>query len=679
MDSRERFRRDITGAADARFDAWGVLRMLFRGPKKPRAQASRLLHNLSLDAFEFLLPQFVALVVAWPEAASHTLRGELLYRCAQSLHVAIKTVWLLEASLCYARESEQSVRCREMLGQVEQAAVNAAVPSRYHDSLTHFRADELTQSGSRSASPVSSPRGSTNDLTRSCQSDSSRSESSPSESEESEISSEITCCTVETRELDSEPREIDAIDCDDALSVASLHRQVAEEKTLRCDYFDAVTALFRMLERVSHYLGGVSKARRKAKLSEQLERLQHELPRGLYVPLGAPHLASQPHIAVARILHQEAVCLSSRDKVPFLFLCECERASPDLLCSDWQIARRLRRTQSDVKSDAKSDVSSDAKSDAKRESDAKNGAKCETKGEAKDERDEDEDVFGEPWQQRSQRLLNGKALSQQLASYIFKGGDDLRQEHLAMQLISLMHVVWQHVGLPLRLTPYSVTVTGADCGVLETVLDAVSIDSLKKTLAARRPAVSLHQWFERRFLAQGGDDALEAAQRRFAESSAAYALVAHILALRDRHNGNILMCRDGRVVHIDFGFLLGSSPGGNLNFESAPFKLTRDDILIMGGEDSECFSYFQVLMFRGLQALRAHVDKFVLLCSVMQQGPSLPCFVRQDALGELRARFVADLDDGALMEHVVTMVYNSMQNWRTAQYDQYQRITNGIH
>lgn len=59
----------------------------------------------------------------------------------------------------------------------------------------------------------------------------------------------------------------------------------------------------------------------------------------------------------------------------------------------------------------------------------------------------------------------------------------------------------------------------------------------------------------------------------------------------------MLIDDEGHLVHIDFGFMLSNSPGG-VNFESAPFKLTRELLEIMDsnseGKPSELFDYFKV-------------------------------------------------------------------------------------
>ena len=95
---------------------------------------------------------------------------------------------------------------------------------------------------------------------------------------------------------------------------------------------------------------------------------------------------------------------------------------------------------------------------------------------------------------------------------------------------------------------------------------------------------------------QGTQECLEA-QRNFVESMAGYSLVCSFLQIKDRHNGNIMLDERGHIIHIDFGFMLSNSPGG-VNFEAAPFKLTRELLEVMDsnseGKASELFDYYKV-------------------------------------------------------------------------------------
>ena len=65
-----------------------------------------------------------------------------------------------------------------------------------------------------------------------------------------------------------------------------------------------------------------------------------------------------------------------------------------------------------------------------------------------------------------------------------------------------------------------------------------------------------------------------------------------MLQIKDSHNANILVDREGHLVHIDFGFLLTNYPGNVFKMESVPFKLTNELVEVMGGDDSEGFRRF---------------------------------------------------------------------------------------
>ena len=101
----------------------------------------------------------------------------------------------------------------------------------------------------------------------------------------------------------------------------------------------------------------------------------------------------------------------------------------------------------------------------------------------------------------------------------------------------------------------------------------------------------------------------------FVKSLAGYSIATYVLQVKDRHNANILIDEAGHVIHIDFGYILGQSPGFNINFENAPFKLTEEYIEVMGGIDSPAFNLFQDLFCKGFFALKKHKN---ILTSVLQ-------------------------------------------------------------
>ena len=137
------------------------------------------------------------------------------------------------------------------------------------------------------------------------------------------------------------------------------------------------------------------------------------------------------------------------------------------------------------------------------------------------------------------------------------------------------------------------------------VTDTLSLDRFKR----RSGFPSLRAYFE---AAYGGADSptFAAAQRNFACSLAAYSMVCYILAIKDRHNGNILLDRHGHLVHIDFGFVLGRAPGGVASLEaSVPFKLTREMVDVLGGPRAPLFTEtFVELCTAALRSVREHAD-----------------------------------------------------------------------
>ncbi|CAK86727.1 unnamed protein product (macronuclear) [Paramecium tetraurelia] len=205
-----------------------------------------------------------------------------------------------------------------------------------------------------------------------------------------------------------------------------------------------------------------------------------------------------------------------------------------------------------------------------------------------------------------------------LRSLLIKGGDDLRQEQMMMQIIKVSEDILTQVGLYVK--SYDIIITSVDSGILEFCNDTLSMDQLKKTM----PSMNLREIYNSIF----GDN-FEEAQLNFILSLASYSLLQYLFQIKDRHNGNILIDNQGHIIHIDFGFILTIAPGG-IKFESAPFKLTKEYIELLDGQESCMFQLFKSKLLLGYLELRKNVDKFAFILEAMKIDNELPCLEKFD-------------------------------------------------
>ena len=131
----------------------------------------------------------------------------------------------------------------------------------------------------------------------------------------------------------------------------------------------------------------------------------------------------------------------------------------------------------------------------------------------------------------------------------------------------------------------------------------------------------------------------------------------------------------GHMIHIDFGFYLKFSPGG-INFETAPFKFTKEYLDIIGGFDSDMFYYFRVLLINAFNILKRYYDEIAASIALMKHS-DLANFQNFDidSFEKRFHRFLSDHDREKLVNELIELSLNSM---RTSLYGYFQKVSNNI-
>ncbi|XP_044740508.1 phosphatidylinositol 3-kinase catalytic subunit type 3 isoform X1 [Chrysoperla carnea] len=253
---------------------------------------------------------------------------------------------------------------------------------------------------------------------------------------------------------------------------------------------------------------------------------------------------------------------------------------------------------------------------------------------------------------------------------IFKHGDDLRQDQLILQMITLMDKLLRMENLDLKLTPYRVLATSTKHGFLQ-YIESKTVAEVLNTEG------SIQNFFRKHHPSETGPYGIAPeVMDTYVRSVAGYCVITYLLGVGDRHLDNLLLTKNGKLFHIDFGYILGRDPKPL----PPPMKLSKEMVEAMGGPQSEHYQEFRKQCYTAFLHLRRHSNLMLNLFSLMVDASVPDIALEPDkAVRKVQDKLRLDLGDEeailylqslldmsvtAVMAVLVEHIHKFAQYWR---------------
>lgn len=234
----------------------------------------------------------------------------------------------------------------------------------------------------------------------------------------------------------------------------------------------------------------------------------------------------------------------------------------------------------------------------------------------------------------------------------FKTGDDLRQDQLVIQIISLMDRLLQKENLDLKLSPYRILATSASAGAVQ------FIPSMSLAAASAKYKGSILAYLRANNPDTTADLGVRpSAMDTYVKSCAGYCVITYLLGVGDRHLDNLLLAPSGHFFHADFGYILGRDP--------KPFapqmKLCKEMVEGMGSSTSPQYAAFKSYCFTAYTTLRKSSNLILNLFSLMVDANIPDIKVEPERVVEkVRERFHLEMSEEEAMRHFEGLIIDSV-------------------
>jgi len=234
---------------------------------------------------------------------------------------------------------------------------------------------------------------------------------------------------------------------------------------------------------------------------------------------------------------------------------------------------------------------------------------------------------------------------------IFKHGDDLRQDQLILQIISLMDKLLRKENLDLKLTPYKVLATSTKHGFMQ-FIQSVPVAEVLDTEG------SIQNFFRKYAPSENGPNGISAeVMDTYVKSCAGYCVITYILGVGDRHLDNLLLTKTGKLFHIDFGYILGRDPKPL----PPPMKLNKEMVEGMVATQSEQYQEFRKQCYTAFLHLRRYSNLILNLFSLMVDANIPDIALEPDkTVKKVQDKFRLDLSDEEAVHYMQSLIDESV-------------------
>jgi len=222
--------------------------------------------------------------------------------------------------------------------------------------------------------------------------------------------------------------------------------------------------------------------------------------------------------------------------------------------------------------------------------------------------------------------------------------ENVRSDQIVMNIINLAEIIIKKdLGIDLDLVTYNVLPTSDTGGLIEIVDDCDTIYDIEQCTKS----TILN------YILDNNENMMVISLReKFIKSTAAFCAITYLLGVGDRHLHNIMIKKDARLFHIDYGFILGK----DTLFQNPTIRVTKSMIEAMGGENSKHYKKFTELCVKIYNCLRRNIDIFMhLLIFLSKISPEIGK-TEEEIREEIFKRFIPGEDDIEAELHIVEIL-----------------------